>query len=89
METSTITSTISEFIEREFLFRDPDVELELDTNLIKTGIVDSVGILRLVSFLENEFDLTFAPTEVRPENLSSLNAMTRFIGARLDDRSSA
>ena len=54
-------------------------ELDDDTSLIETGIVDSTGVLEVVAFLEREFGITVADREILPENLDSIERMTAFV----------
>lgn len=52
------------FLSEEF---SPDIapnDLPADLDLIETGIIDSLGVLKLIAFLEGEFDLSIAPEEL-------------------------
>ena len=48
-------------------------------NLLDSGIVDSMGILDLVSFVEQEFQVIVADDELIPENFQSLDSITAFV----------
>jgi len=50
-----------------------------DENLITQGIIDSLGILKLVSFMEKSFGIKVNNDEIVPENFQTLNALTEFI----------
>jgi acyl carrier protein len=50
-----------------------------DTALLEKGILDSLGILDVVSFLENEFTLVVSDDELVPENFQSLGTLTAFV----------
>ena len=50
-----------------------------DTALLEKGILDSLGILDVVSFLENEFSLVVSDEELVPENFQSLGTLTTFV----------
>jgi acyl carrier protein len=58
---------------------DGDVSLSWDDSLIKSGIVDSLGILRLVAFIEENFSVMVDDTEVVPENFETINAMSSLV----------
>jgi acyl carrier protein len=58
---------------------DGNVSLSWDDSLIKSGIVDSLGILRLVAFIEENFSVVVEDTEVVPENFESINAMSSLV----------
>jgi acyl carrier protein len=58
---------------------DGGVSLSWDDSLIKSGIVDSLGILRLVAFIEENFSVMVDDTEVVPENFETINAMSSLV----------
>ena len=54
-----------------------------DTSLLlQSGIVDSLGILELVAFIEQEFGITVSDDELLPENFQTLEALTSFVQAK-------
>jgi len=59
------------------------VGLNREDKWLETGLVDSLGILDLVQFLEGEFSLSVADDELVPENFQSLKAVTDFVDARI------
>jgi len=74
----TVIDRIRDFLERELKIADARA-VDPDLGLVQNGILDSIELLRVVAFLEKEFDLTVADTEVVPSNLRSLSAMARFV----------
>jgi acyl carrier protein len=56
-----------------------DFELSPDDSLIAKGLIDSTGVLELIAFLEHHYAITIEDSELVPENLDSINALTRFI----------
>jgi acyl carrier protein len=73
-----ITAKIKNFIIDNFLFGDA-TGLNHDTSFLEESIVDSTGILELVSYLENEFSFVIKDEELIPENLDSIHKVTEFI----------
>ena len=73
-----IANTVRNFIIDNFLFED-DGSLTLETSLIENGIIDSTGILELVAFMEDTFELCVEDDELVPENLSSILNISVFI----------
>ena len=67
------------FIRSNFLFGSPDAKLSDDDSFFETGIIDSTGMLELVSFVESQFGIEVADTELIPENLDSINRLVGFI----------
>lgn len=49
-----------------------------DTPLLESSIIDSLGILDVVSFLEQTFNITVSDDELIPENFADINRMTAF-----------
>lgn len=63
---------IKEFILQEFLpGEDPD-ELTAATPLLSTGILDSLAVLKLVTFLEERFEIAVAPHEADEEHMDTI-----------------
>ena len=50
-----------------------------EDHLLDTGILDSLGILDLVSFVEQEFGVTISDDELLPENFRSVAAIPAFV----------
>lgn len=55
-----------------------------DDNLLESGIIDSLGILDLVSFLEQDFGIVVADDDLVPENFQSVVRITRFVEQRVN-----
>lgn len=83
-DTQTIQKSVKQFILDQFLpGEDPD-ELTGDTELITSGIIDSIATLKLVSHLESEYDITIAAHEADAENLNTLDDITALVSSKLD-----
>jgi acyl carrier protein len=52
--------------------------------LLEGGIVDSLGILDLVGFLENEFGIAISDDDLLPENFRSITTIAAFIRAKME-----
>ncbi len=57
-------------------------ELKIDQSLLETGVMNSMGAVELVLFLEEEFDIVIEDDEITPENLDSLDNITKFLGTK-------
>ncbi len=53
-----------------------------DASLLDQGIVDSTGVLELVTFLEDTFGVTIRDEEMLPENLDSISRIVAFVDRR-------
>lgn len=72
---------IRDFIVSNFLFGDA-AALQDDTSFLESGIVDSTGILELISFLENTCGIKIEPEEMVPDNLDSVNRVVQFVARK-------
>jgi acyl carrier protein len=70
---------IREFIELSFLFREGRQRLADDESLLGAGLIDSTGILELVSYLESEFGIVVQNEEIVPENLDSVGQIAAYV----------
>lgn len=66
------------FIIENFLFGNND-NLEDNSSFLEEGILDSTGILELVGFIEEEFNITVKDEELIPEYLDSINNVTAYL----------
>jgi len=74
-----IKATVKTFILKEFLPGEDPAALTDTTALVTTGILDSIAVLKAVTFLENQFGITIEPHEAVVENLNTLSDMARLI----------
>ncbi len=81
-----ITQAVRGFIAENFLFRDEADTIASDASLLEAGIIDSTGVLELVSFLETTFGIEVADEEMLPENLDSIRAITGYVSRKLSER---
>jgi len=77
-----IKTKIREFIIENFLFGDNN-GLKDDTSFLEEGIIDSTGVLELVTFLEEEFEIEVNDEELIPENLDSINNVTAYLEGKI------
>lgn len=77
-----VCQDVREFIVSNFLFGDA-ATLQQDTSLLDSGTVDSTGVLELIMFLEEKYELKIQPDEVVPDNLDSISRIVRFVRVKL------
>ena len=73
---------IRSFLADVFFLGDDPASLPSEKSLIESGILDSTGVLELVGFLEEEYDIAIADEELVPENLDSIANIVRFVAAK-------
>jgi len=76
------TSRVRNFILETFLFTDDPSALDDDDSFLDKGIIDSTGVLELVTFLEDEMGVTVSDEEMVPENLDSVAAVSAFVARK-------
>lgn len=70
---------VRNYIIENFLFGDAEPLASDGMSLLDEGIIDSVGVMELVAFLEQDFGLAVADEELIPENLDSVDNLVAFI----------
>ena len=53
--------------------------LDPEEDLLEQGIIDSLGLMKLIAFMENNFGISIADDQIVPENFQSLNTMARLV----------
>ena len=76
------TGKIRAFIFDNFLFDAEEDALQNDTSFLEEGIIDSTGVLELVDWLEEEFEIAVDDEELIPENLDSVNLLAAYISRK-------
>lgn len=76
---SVIKKNLLGFIIDKFFKGDTSVILTDDASFLERGIIDSTGVLELVSFIEETFHMTVDDEELIPDNLDSINKLVSFI----------
>lgn len=63
-------------------FTNPD-KIEDNTLIFKEGILDSMGLITLITFLEESFNFQIKETDLEEENFESIEAMAGFVKSRI------
>ena len=77
-----LEAELKEFISSAYLFGDDSRMPSDDDSLLDTGILDSTGVLELIEFLEEKYQISVEDTETVPENLGSIAGLTRYVSAK-------
>ena len=73
---------INDYISRELVPDPALLPLANDTLLLDSGILDSLGLLRIVVFLEERFGITMGDADLLPENFATVNAISAYLRTR-------
>lgn len=78
-----IVSELRKFlVKKKFLKSENQIDDE--DSLLETGIVDSVGMLELVSFIEEEYSIKVEEDDLMPENFESLTAVQDYVKGKIE-----
>lgn len=70
---------IRQFVKSDLMRGKKVSDLEVTDNLIETGVIDSLGIQILVSFLEKNFPISIADEDLIPDNFETIDAIWAFV----------
>ena len=73
---------IRKFVVENFLFGEAN-GLKDETSFLEEGIIDSTGILELVTYLEDEYSITVEDEELIPENLDSISNVASYLERKI------
>lgn len=79
---SPVMNTIKNYILDEFLPGEDPTKLTPTTPLMSSGILDSIATLKLITFLEQEFDVHVKAHEADEEHLNTLNAICELVDSK-------
>ena len=78
-----IRETVRDYILHEFLRGESPDALGDSTPLVSGGILDSIGTLKLVTFLEGTYGIAFEAHEMGKENFETIESIVRVVRAKL------
>ena len=79
-----VAARVRSFIRSNFYVAD-SAKLTDEDSLLDGGVVDSTGILEVVSYIEAQFEIRVLDEEMLPENLDSIGKITRFVERKQKD----
>lgn len=80
---NTVLHTIEQYLVDQLLV-DFGGDVTSDSNLFKSGLIDSFGYIELIGFLESEFDIKFTNTELSSSGLVSLSAFAASVSEKVN-----
>jgi len=78
-----IEEEVRQFLRDNFPLSADGVTLDREDSLIEVGVIDSTGVLELIGFIEERYEVEIRDEEVLPENLDSIGNIIRFVGEKL------
>jgi acyl carrier protein len=70
---------IKDFIIKDILIDAAKVNLSDEDSLLEAGIIDSLGIVKMLAFLSDRFGISVEDQDVIPENFETINAISAYI----------
>lgn len=77
-----IEEVIKEYTITHFLAGDKSKKIGKDDSFLENDLIDSTGVLELVAFIEENFDIRVEDEELIPENLDSINRLVFYIQSK-------
>lgn len=74
-----IESKIANYIAENILFSKNGFPYEFDDSFLENGIIDSMNVLELVMFVEENFGFKVKDDEILPENFDSIRKLSTYI----------
>ena len=70
------------YIEENFLYLHPGIELQDSDEFLTLGVVDSLGFVELVEEVQSRYGVTVEDVEITEENFGSIDAIARFVASK-------
>lgn len=78
---AAIKSDVTSYVIRDIV-TSQGVVISDDTDLLKSGILDSLSLMKLVVFVEEQFGIEVGEAELIPKNFVSINAISQYVSTR-------
>ncbi|MCC6746342.1 MAG: acyl carrier protein [Deltaproteobacteria bacterium] len=79
-----IEQRLRQYIVENFMYSGDVGQLTADYHLFENGVIDSTGVLELVSFLEQDFGVKVEDSELVPENFATVASLAAFVARKSD-----
>jgi acyl carrier protein len=77
-----VRNEVRAFIEENFLYMRPDLELQDDDDLLGLGVIDSLGFVELVEEVQAKYGIAVDDVEITEDNFGSITAIVAFVGRK-------
>ena len=78
----TLEDRLRRFILSDLLFGQPDARVPDDCDLFEEGLLDSLGLMRLVAHLEETYRIVVTDEDLVPEHFGTVGGLARFVASR-------
>lgn len=80
--TADVRADMRSFLQENFLYMHPNVELKDGDDFLVLGIIDSLGFVELVEEVQSRYGLMIEDVEITEENFGSLDAIASFVASK-------
>jgi acyl carrier protein len=81
-----IKAELKKFVIDNYLLGSKKAQLSDDDSFLGKGIIDSIGVIELTSFIQKRFNIKIEVPEIIPANLDTLNNLESFISRKLKSK---
>jgi len=81
-----VKTEIRKYIIDNFLYGEDDNTLDDEVSFLENGIIDSTGVLELVSFIQETYGIKVKDDELIPNNFDSLRKLDTFVMNKREER---
>ena len=85
MDETAVLARTRAFVEESFLYMRPRFVLGDDDRLFEKGVIDSMGVLELIGFLETAFGVAITDLDINEANLGTLADIARYVTSRSEN----
>ena len=78
-DANVVANALEQFIREELLYDREELELDRRTHLLQSGYIDSMGIFRMIDFIEQQFDIALQPSEIQVEHFRDIDSICALI----------
>lgn len=80
--TADVRTDMRSYLEENFLYMHPNVELKDSDDFLALGIIDSLGFVELVEEVQSRYGLAIDDIEITEDNFGSIDAIAGFVGSK-------
>jgi len=82
MHEQELRDKIWNYLKESFLYMRPDLQVGPDESLLRAGVIDSLGVMEVIGFVEELGGFQVQEDEITEANFGTLNAITRYVASK-------
>lgn len=86
LDEANVNAQIKKFIAENMLFSSEGFTHPDDASLLEAGIIDSIGVMELVTFVGTAFQVNVPPEDIVPDHFDSVQKLTAYVLAHQPGR---